>query len=101
MDDLVYRARLQLAAGVVLGVALVVLVVAAVAALEPVLGLAAAAALVGVVLAFAGTVLFLVARRSDPPRPAAAPPAGPSNPWIGVVAHAAAVGLVTLTDKRR
>ncbi|MFW5679623.1 MAG: hypothetical protein ACOC3D_05110 [Pseudomonadota bacterium] len=100
MDDLVYRARLQVAATVVLSLALAVLVVAAVAALEPILGFAESAAAVGGGLALLGIVLILIARRSEPPRPAAVP-SNPSNPWVGVLAHAAAVGLVMFTDKRR
>ncbi len=102
LGDLLHRARLQAVAAVLLLAAFGLLVAALVIALVPTLGLAGAVALVGILLALAGFGLLAAARQpSPPPPPKAASDPPPENPWIPVVAHAAAVLMVTLTNRRR
>ncbi|TVQ34562.1 MAG: hypothetical protein EA356_10060 [Geminicoccaceae bacterium] len=104
MEDLVHRARLQVVVGLLLVGALTLLVVALTLALVPVLGAAGACALVGLMLGVAGGGLYLLANngttRPEPERRPVAESA-PPNPWIGVIAHAAAVAIVTFSQRKR
>ena len=97
------RAQLKLVAIGLFAMATLLLVAALVIALTPSLGAAGACALVGALLALSGGALTMLGARPQPPASTSPPAttAPPVNPWVSVFAHAAAVGIVSLTNRLR